>query len=91
MHTYMHVKINYSKTTINRNNYYVVLVFSFTGVFNKNIIFKKELTEVPGSFVINVHPGEILFTSRSPLHNKALLFRLKFPKERSGPKPQLKK
>ena len=29
-------------------------------------------------FVINVHPGEILFTSRSPL-NKALLFRLKFP------------
>ena len=29
-------------------------------------------------FVINVHPGDILFTSRSPL-NKALLFRLKFP------------
>ena len=29
-------------------------------------------------FVINIHPGEILFTSRSPL-NKALLFRLKFP------------
>ena len=29
-------------------------------------------------FVINVHPGEILFTSRSPL-NKALLFRFKFP------------
>ena len=29
-------------------------------------------------FVSNVHPGEILFTSRSPL-NKALLFRLKFP------------
>ena len=29
-------------------------------------------------FVINVYPGEILFTSRSPL-NKALLFRLKFP------------
>ena len=37
-------------------------------------------------FVINVHPGEILFTSRSPL-NKALLFRLKFPgslKERNS-------
>ena len=54
----------------------------YRGCLIKILFSKKKRTyrffRILRVFVINVHPGEILFTSRSPL-NKALLFRLKFP------------